>query len=209
MTLIERRKVNGFTVEISYDPDASSPRDDDPGTEMVLYHRQYTFPNDAGIDLDLYGGWTEIADVLTRCGALYILPVYMLDHSGVALSVRDFGDPWDSGQAGVAYVTRDIWKDTQGAEWTGSDEDRAQAAAMIKADVELYGSYVNGECYWYRVLDWDGEEMEASHGFIGWEHAEAAATEAAEGLTHEPKCTGTLDRRTGTITHDRECPVHQ
>jgi hypothetical protein len=33
-----------------------------------------------------------------------ILPVYMLDHSGVSISVRPFGDPWDSGLAGCIYA---------------------------------------------------------------------------------------------------------
>ena len=33
--------------------------------------------------------------------------------------------------------------------------------------------------------------------------------ELAESLTHEPKCTGTLNRRTGQIEHTSTCPLHQ
>lgn len=208
MTPLETRTVNGFTVEIHYDPDATSPREMDPGVGMVLYHRQYNFPNDAGIDLDDFDGWGEVRDKLTRDGAVYVLPVYMLDHSGIALSVRDFRDSWDSGMAGIAYVTRQNWKDIQGAEWTGSEEDRAQAHRLISAEVTLYGQYVNGECYYYVITDTDGEVMEAPGGYIGWDGIEEDAVSMANSLTHDPKCNGEINRRAGTIEHAADCPVH-
>ena len=40
------------------------------------------------------------------------IPVYILDHSGIAVSAAPFGDPWDSWKAGVYYVTAEkIWEE--------------------------------------------------------------------------------------------------
>jgi len=36
-----------------------------------------------------------------------ILPLYLLDHSGITISTRDFNDRWDSGQIGWTYVSNE------------------------------------------------------------------------------------------------------
>lgn len=208
MAPLETREVNGFTIEFHYDPDATSPRDDDPGVSMVLYHRQYNFPNDAEISFSDWENLGDIGDYLTCKGALLVVPVYMLDHSGVSLSVRDYADSWDSGQVGFAYITPENWKNTQGAEWTGSGEDRAQAHRLISAEVTTYGQYVNGECYYYVITDTDGEVMETPGEYIGWDDIEEDAVSMANSLTHDPKCNGEINRRAGTIEHTADCPVH-
>jgi len=216
MQPISTSEVNGFTVEIFPDEDASSPRDDDsPGCGLVMAARSWDFPNDAGVNFDDFGGWAEIAEHLTTAeGALVVAPVYMIDHSGIALRAgRDFSDcdpgDWDSGQAGLAYVTPQIWADTQGQPWTGSEADREQAYRLITGDVETYGQYVNGEVYGYTITDpIDGEEVEACWGIYGYSEAEDEAKQVAESLTHEPKCTGTLNHRSGQVEHAGACPLH-
>ncbi len=216
MRPLESHVINGWTVEIYPDEDATSPRDDDsPGCRLIMSHRQYTFPNDAGVDLDLFGSWQEVArHVEATENALVVVPVYMIDHSGVAFRAgQDFGGQdfggWDSGQVGIAYVTPQIWVDTQGRAWTGSDADREQAHWLIVGDVETYGQYVNGEVYGYTVTDpIDGEQVSARRGFFGYDDAESEAKATAEGLAHEPKCTGALNHRTGQVEHGIACPFH-
>lgn len=201
MSPVETEEVNGFTIEYHYDQDAESPREF-PGCSLVMRARGWDFPNDGEVDFS-----ENIKDQLIELGALHIMPVYMLDHSGISLSVRDFADPWDSGQVGFAYVTRQNWEDTQGTPWTGSDENRAQAASLCEADVELYSQYVNGECFYVRVLDTDGEEME-TFSVLGMEAAQEEARMEAEHMTHDPKCNGEINRRAGIIEHSQPCPLH-
>jgi hypothetical protein len=208
MTMIEAREVNGFRVEFYHDPDTESPRDMTHGCEMVLSHRKYDLPNDAGLDLDDFGGWGEVGEALEKDGALLVLPVYMMDHSEVSLSVADYGDPWDSGQLGLAYVTPQNWADTQGTKWTGDQSQVEQAQRLIADEVQIYGQYLNGECFGFRVLDFDGEELDSCWGFIGFDTVEEAAGESARDLERKPKCTGTLNRRTGEVEHSGHCPVH-
>ena len=211
MTTIDTTTVNGFTVELHYDEDSESPRDWTHGAELVLAHKRYSFPNDAGISFDDFDSISEIRDYLLSEGALATLPVYMYEHGGIALSVGEaFSDPWDSGVLGLAYVTPQNWKDTQGdVEWTGSDDQLATAAALMKGDVATYGQYLNGEVYGYVIIDpVDGEVVASLWGMYGYEYAEQEAADAANALTHEPKCSGRLDHRSGTIKHDGPCAIH-
>lgn len=211
--MIEKREVNGFTVEFHYDEDAESPRSWTHGCELVLSHRRYDLPNDAGIRFDDFAGWGEVAAHLKEHeGALVVMPVYAYEHSGIALRAADadpFHDPWDSGVLGLAYVTPKNWEETQGGVFSGSDGDIEQAKRLIKSEVDVYGMYLNGECYWYAIKDFDGEVVDSCGGYIGFDDVEKEAVRLAKELEHEPKCTGTLNRASSQVEHTRECPIHK
>jgi len=211
--LIDTTEVNGFTVKIYNDPDAESPRDWTHGCDLALYHRRYDLPNDAGLDFDSFEGWADVADALTEHhGALVVAPVYGYDHGALALSLGNgypFSDRWDSGTLGLAYVTEQNWKDTQGRPWTGSEQDQASARELMRSDVETYNMFLNGEVYGYVIEDpADGEHLDSLWGMFGYDYTEREAAEAANALEHEPKCNGELNRRSGQIEHSQRCPVH-
>jgi len=219
--IAERYQRNGFTVTISYDPDCPSPRDDEsPGARLALFHRRYTFPDDAGLDRDNYESWADMAAHLrSDHGALYLMAVYMIDHSGLAFRTVEpdagnpfFEDPgqWDSGIVGFGYVTAETWKETDGTEWAGSEEQLARARQLIRSDVEQYGMYVNGECYSYVITDEYGEQVDdgCCNGIIGMEWVTEEANMDADNREHVTKCNGRLDRAAGTIVHAGPCPLH-
>jgi hypothetical protein len=224
---VDKHERNGFTVTIEYDPDCPSPRDDDsPGAQLALFARHYTFPNDPGLDPEDFTGWADMAACLRReHGAVHIMAVHMMDHSGLYFRASDLGtgsafpeDPgrWDSGCIGFAYVDREVWEDTQGTDWqnafTAGPEAYAEQARMARSliisDVEQYGMYVNGECFAYTVTDRYGEILDDCAGFIGIEYATSEADMAADWLKHVAKCSGELDRTAGQITHTGPCPLH-
>lgn len=210
---LDKFQENGFTVEIDYDPDASNPRDDIHGCELVMSHRRYNWPNDAGINFDDFDGWAEIdRELRENHGALYLETVYAYDHSGVTFKVGErtgqFADQWDSGIAGLAYITRENWQETQGTPWTGSEADLAQAHNLIVAEVEVYGQWANGETYGFTITDEYGDEVDTCGGYIGMDSVEEAAKASANSLEHETKCNGTLNRATGEIDHTGRCPLH-
>jgi hypothetical protein len=213
MEAISKSQVNGWTVEIHYDTDPGSPREWTHGCELVLSHRNYNLPNDAGVDFDAFGGWGDVAEHLKSAeGALMVLPVHGYDHGGLVLRAGSragqFGDPWDSGVAGLAYVTPQNWKDTQGTTWTGGEADQEQARKLIESDVDTYTQYLNGEVYGYTITDSDGEEVDSCWGYYGLDYVTSEAAAIAAGMEHEPKCTGTLNRRTGQLEHTGACPFH-
>ena len=214
---VDKKEINGFDVVIAYDPDCESPRDGEHGCELALSHRRYDLADDSGY-ASAFDDLNELETALrAEFDVLYVAPVYGYDHGGIALRAGQrtgqFGDPWDSGLAGLAYVTRKNWEDTQGKGVRyspKSSRDRARAAALIDGDVEEYSRWLNGECYGYTVTDpRDGEQVDSCWGFIGFEYAEQAAREAAGSCELEVKCSGRLNTRSGRIEHGAmPCPLH-
>lgn len=104
---------------------------------------------------------------------VFILPVWMYEHSGISLSagVRSYpyNDPWDSGCLGYAYV----WRDVIEANFGHVDDWKAKAEEIIQSEIETYSSYLNGDCWGYELYsrddaseEWE-ETDESCWGFYG------------------------------------------
>lgn len=129
----------------------------------------------------------------------YILPLYLYDHSGISMSTGSFGCPWDSGQVGYMFVT----KEKARAEWgthnmlpimedgvckgytQGEPRTDADYYKLLEGEVETYDQYLTGDVYGYIVeeLDEDGdvvEEHDSCWGFYGSDSAEADGRAAGE-----------------------------
>lgn len=94
-------------------------------------------------------------------------PVWGYKHSGLVLSLKPFVCPWDSGQAGEVFVTRDR---------NQIPDPRAAAEACIQE----WNQYLAGDVWLALVYDdslssgdgRDGNHLEACGGLYGREHAE-------------------------------------
>ena len=94
-----------------------------------------------------------------------MLPLYLLDHSGLAMRTVSFHDPWDSGQVGWIYVSKeDALKAFEAAEMTPKIREMIKKA--LRDEVEIYDAYLRGECYGYELYE-KGELKESCWGFIG------------------------------------------
>jgi hypothetical protein len=184
--MTESYERGGYTITISYDPGVPDPRGDFAGCGLVLSHRRYSWPNDAEISFGIFDGWEDVAaELRMHHGALVIMPVWMIDHSGTTMRAADenpFRDPWDSGQLGFAYITAETWAMTQGAAWEGTDEQVAQARKLIEDEVETFGEWCAGETYQYEITSPDGDQAGACSGYIGWDSAVSAADAEADRL---------------------------
>lgn len=89
-----------------------------------------------------------------------ISSLYLYDHSGITISMSGFSCPWDSGQVGWIYVT----KETIEKEWGGDVES---AKKYMEGEVEVYDNYLTGEVYGFRIEDPDGNEMDSCWGYYG------------------------------------------
>jgi hypothetical protein len=97
-----------------------------------------------------------------------ILPVYMYEHSEIALSCSSFlgraqHAEWDSGQVGFIYAS----PETIEKEYGGlNDENKQKTIDYIKNEVEVYSQYLNGSVYGYQLYrkvkatDAEGDEFE-------------------------------------------------
>lgn len=143
--------------------------DEDSRVKFAFAHKRYSLPNDSGMDLRSMDGWKEVEESLREaCEAKTILPVYMLDHSGVTIGTAPFGDRWDSGQIGFVYSDQP------------NDED------ALLHEVSLYDAYLRGDVYEYRECDACGNVIDDGDGcyeFFGSDFSKNGLFDAAFGTT--------------------------
>lgn len=143
------------TAHIYRDDDSESPREWDNLGTMACWNRRYMLGDEQP---------TETPHEYRRGKHIAVeLPVYMIDHSGIALSTRDYGDPWDSGQVGIIYVTRDAIVREYGA---CNAETKALAADVLRGEVATYSQYLAGDVWGY-TLEEDGKIVDSCWGFYG------------------------------------------
>lgn len=145
MEAIRTFKQNGYVLETFYDDLPFNPRNETEGTKFILFHKRYNIGDSHGYNQLDYNSWTELQkDIVAREKPGFILPVYMYEHSGIALSISSFNDRWDSGQVGFAVIS---WKEYE------QYHNERTAKDLIERELKYYSAYLNGECYGYRISE--------------------------------------------------------
>lgn len=184
-TLVETIEDEGRVIEIHHDAFAHSPRDcQDNFATLVCGHRRYALPNEAGLDLDDFASWAEVESELGRLGHVVVVPVFLMDHSGLGVNTTGFRqwDPqgWDWGQIGFAACTavdiRDNWSLPRKRRIT--EERLDDARRLVVAEVDEFGMYLSGQVFGYVVRDADGQDLDSCWGFYGHDAVLEAAKEA-------------------------------
>ncbi len=94
-----------------------------------------------------------------------MLPLYLYDHSGITMNTTGYSCPWDSGQVGWIYASKeDALREFGGKVLTA--EKRAQAENLMRGEVETYDCYLRGECYGYELYK-NGQLEDSCWGFLG------------------------------------------
>lgn len=94
-----------------------------------------------------------------------VLPLYLYDHSGLTMNTTGFSCPWDSGQVGWIYVSRENVLDEFGGTRL-TTEKRERAEDLLRGEVNAYDLYLRGECYGYELYKHDTLE-DSCWGFLG------------------------------------------
>jgi len=139
--IIETIRAGEWALKIYHDDGWDNPREWDNLGTMLTWLRNYDSPDKNRFATpDDFMDWWQDEGYAEDDGA-HLLPVYMLDHSGVAFSTSDFNDRWDSGQVGWIFATS---KDVEG--WGAID-----VAARLRDEVKIYGQWANGENYGWTI----------------------------------------------------------
>lgn len=135
---------------IKYDEEPESPREWDNLGKMFCVHDRYNL------------GDPELRKQ-DNIEAL-VLPLYLLDHSGLTIRTVPFSCPWDSGQGGYIWVSYfDILE-----EFGDLSNDSIMAAkARLETEVRVYNDYLQGDVYCFQLVDAGGEVIDSCYGFIG------------------------------------------
>lgn len=99
------------------------------------------------------GMYKEAMEMLEESDVV-ILPVYVFEHSGISISISDFGDRWDSGQAGWIYTTKEKIENSFGV--TGENW-RERAIEILKEEIKVYDMYLEDEVYGIITEEYDAD----------------------------------------------------
>ena len=152
---------NGITVKInecSFESMPSNFFEEYPTWfRYALHHGRYDLGQyENSLDQYAYSNWEEYKKALIDIYApVFIFPVYMLDHSGLAFSITPLNNKWDSGQLGWAYLTEDDVLDI--AEITDEPVTKDSAKELLIKELSAYEAYYNGIAYSLEVGDKNGE----------------------------------------------------
>ena len=173
---VHEETFHGHQIKIYHDEDTESPRDWSTFASMICWHRRYTLgddhsfhePRDFLCDLAECSGETELSyDRLMGLAArrAVILPLFLYDHSGLAMNTVGFHCPWDSGQVGYIYVRLEDVRKEFGLTRISS-KARLRAEDLLRSEVATFNDYLGGRIYGFTV-EKDGEEIDACWGFLG------------------------------------------
>ena len=168
-------RVGGAKVHVRRESDPLNPRTEwSNAWKWYSNHRRYSFDKENGKYLsvdDVFDGETEegesLRDAILRQNPefLDVRPIYLLDHSGIAVSLGPFNDPWDSGIGIYAAITREQaeadWPDLKGDD--GKLKERAYEC--LESEVEVFRKYLDGEVYGFVVEDGSGKETDSCWGY--------------------------------------------
>lgn len=157
---------NIYFISIEKDEDPISPRDDSNISHMICWHRRYTLGDKH--DFDNLDSVIEQLEKDKHNGDDYVSsPLFLLDHSGLSISIHDFQDRWDSGFLGLVYVSKSELI-SNGVDI--KDDWEIVARKIIEDEVSLYDQYLNGDVYGFRLFKLCGdewEEIDSCWGFYG------------------------------------------
>ena len=171
-----------YVLVIQPDDDPFNPREDDNFGKMVCFHRRYHLGDHHNyIDKDdfhlmnykikaPFGSPAYEREVDERLMKVIsqkflMLPLYLYDHSGITMNTTGFSCPWDSGQVGWIYASKeDALREFGGKTFTAAT--RKKAEDRMRGEVEYYDSYLRGEAYGFELYK-DGELEDSCWGFIG------------------------------------------
>ena len=168
--IIENEK---YKLEIFDDLNPCSPREFDNLGTMVCFHRRYNLGDETELKSSDFSSWEELESYLYKEeNALIAIPVFMYDHSGLWINTTGFSCPWDSGQVGYIYVSKEKVRREYSCKRI-SKKLKKMIREMLCSEVDLYNDYLSGNVYGFTLTDKENvEEIDSSCGFYGTDYIE-------------------------------------
>lgn len=183
METVETIEYKGYSIKIYPDECSENPITEwDGNVEFCCWHKRYDLGNS-----DRFGngaGEPEDCQAYAKQTNSILLPLYMYDHSGIALSLGreyPFDCQWDSGQLGYILIDREWLKEHFGKKYF-TQKIRQRLLKAAEGNVKLYNDYLSGSVYGYQIEDTDGTEIDEGSvwGFYGYEYEKSGLLEDAK-----------------------------
>jgi hypothetical protein len=163
MEAIDQKTIGKYQIEIFPDDYPLNPRTDyDPLGSMICFHRRYSLGDDHN-----FNDPDDAREFLKSKEIAIVLPLYLYDHSGITMSVNPFSCPWDSGQVGWIYITKEKIREEYHCKRISKKMIERVKGYLIN-EVKTYDEYLTGDVYGFRITDTEtDEEVESCWGFFG------------------------------------------
>lgn len=165
-------------VIIHHDSSAVNPREENENLFKIFSDCKY-LSSDKGA-MNPVVDYGKAPDEAKFVKGIYALPVYAYVHSGMAISLKPFSCPWDSGVSGWIYVNKAHFCKEMGMKKFSSK----RAYKIAEGEVSELNQYINGEVYGYSVEtrasvedEWE-ETGDSCWGFFGSESIPEMVAEA-------------------------------
>ena len=164
---IETTEYKNHTIEIFQDENPENPiKEWDMLGEFICWHSRYDLGNSKRFDTP-----EEVREYAKKTNSL-LYPLFMYDHSGIALSLSNsqypFNCRWDAGQLGYVLIDREkALKEYSKKILTKKLKQKIYE--VIQGEVNTYNQYLSGDVYGYKVIDKDGTEIDSCWGYYGME----------------------------------------
>ena len=143
-------KKGNYLIEVDFDNDPYSPRENDNITTMICFHKRYNLGDKHDLKSDMFDSWQEVIQhIKDTFKVLAWKYLHLYDHSGITISTSEFGDRFDSGIVGIVFVDEDKSKALLGEVIT----DKDKLDKIIESEVNEYDTYIRGEVYQYKIYE--------------------------------------------------------
>jgi len=142
MDPLEVWKKDSQRLEIYQDDIPESPREWDNLGIMLCTHREYDLGDEQ------FNTAEELEERVLELEPIVKLPLWLLDHSGLAMQTGEFASDaqhWDSGQVGWIVVSKDAAADHMGS--TKPIEE------ILENEVSIYSKYLSGDILMYHIYE--------------------------------------------------------
>ena len=154
---IYTEKKNGLTIKVYQSDCHESPREWDNLGTMVCFHKRHNLGDKHTMSIEEAKELSQSKDVVS-------LPLFLYDHSGITISTKPFSCPWDSGQVGFIYITKEKIKAEYG---NAGKKGIEKAIKYMQGEVREYDNFLTGNVYGFVIEDENGENIDSCSGFFG------------------------------------------
>ena len=164
-------------LEIMIDEACESPREWDNLTVIVTIKNNHHTIGDIQVNSS-----EELRELLEDKKAEFAMPLYVYEHCGISLKCFEdktmvgypYNDQWDAGCIGMVFTTEALLKEAGLFNST-----KKEIIEYMKAEVDTYSQWCNGECYGFRLSKWskcdkcnqvEDKEIDSCIGYYGYDH---------------------------------------
>lgn len=142
--------------------------------KIIHWHKRWSSFGE--IDISKNGRFTNKKDledwIKKEYNAFVLVPIFMYDHSGVAIRTYPFTCPFDSGQVGYIFATKEEVKNTFKS--TGKKAQEKYIKLLVD-EIETYNQYLANDVYCLVQETYDNDKNPINYdtvgGFFGLDYA--------------------------------------